>query len=82
MTDLPPEPPVGSIAAVPGCTPFIRFSNGWGRDGHFGFRTWLDIWTSDLRVLRNGWEGRATSAPVSKTGPGTGRESVDGSVKP
>ena len=30
MTDLPAEPPVGSIVAVPGVAPFVRFSNAAG----------------------------------------------------
>lgn len=57
MPDLPPEPAEGTILASPGCPPFIRAGAGWFRYGYTTPFAWADVWTSDLVILRNGWEG-------------------------
>jgi hypothetical protein len=54
---IPDEPPVGSVVAVPGCLPLFRCSDGlWWNERQSSF-AWPALWSSDLVILRNGWEG-------------------------
>ena len=58
--ELDTEPPAGSIVAVNGSTPWIRNGLDGAPWASWSLEepdlSWAELWTSDLRVLRWGWE--------------------------